>query len=157
MEPKAITKIRVSDNVSLITINNLEDNLEYVPRIFSAIAQKGINVDMISLSPPYKNRISLSFTIDNDRVSDAINLVGRFKDNVPDINCDVNTENSKIMVFGEKMKETVGVAASVLETVISGGIEVKLITTAENEISLLVNDADVDPACGLLREKYLDC
>ena len=44
---------------------------------------------------------------------------------------------------------------SVLDTLIAGGVEIKLITTAENEISLLVSDADVDPACGLLRKTYL--
>lgn len=155
MEPKAITNISVSDNISLITINNLEDNTAMLPKIFAAIAQKGINVDMISLSPPYKNRMSLSFTVDNDFVSDAINLVGRFKETVPEIYCDINTNNSKIVVFGEEMKQTPGVAASVLDTLIAGGVEIKLITTAENEISLLVSDADVDPACGLLRKTYL--
>lgn len=155
MEPKAITNISVSDNISLITVNNVSDDAAVLPKIFAAIAERGILVDMISLTPPYKNRMSLSFTIDNDRVSDAINLVGRFKEGVPDINCDINTDNSKIVVYGEAMKQTVGVAASVLDTIVSGGIEVKLITTAENEISLLVSDADVDPACKLLREQYL--
>ena len=155
MDAKAITNISVNDDVSLITINNVSDDAAVLPKIFAAIAERGILVDMISLTPPYKNRMSLSFTIDNAHVSDAIGLVGRFKESVPDINCDINTNNSKIVVYGEAMKQTVGVAASVLETILSGGIAIKLITTAENEISLLVSDADVDPACTLLREQYL--
>ena len=46
-------------------------------------------------------------------------------------------------------------AVSELKVTDKGGVEIKLITTAENEISLLVSDADVDPACGLLRKTYL--
>ncbi len=63
-------------------------------------------------------------------------------------------DNTKISVHGEGMKNIPGVAAKLFTLMAGSGIEIKLVTTSEVDISYLIYDKDVDRAILAIKQEY---
>jgi len=154
MKDKPVTNISVTYNVALVTVDNLPNNMKLISNIFNTIAQQKINIDMISQSPPYRGIINLSFSIPSEDLVKAISSLNRFKKEVPDLHIEVDADNTKVSVYGEEMKNIPGVAAKLFTLLANNGIEVKLVTTSEVEISYLIYEKDVDRAIQEIKKEY---
>lgn len=154
MAGKAVTNISVTYNVALVTVDNLPNNISIISGIFNSIAQQRINIDMISQTPPYKGSISLSFTIPSDDLVKAIGALNKFKKDVPNLRIEVDADNTKISIYGEEMKNLPGVAAQLFTILADNGIEIKLVTTSEVDISYLIYEKDVDRAINAIKKEY---
>ncbi len=109
---------------------------------------------MISQAPPYKGAISLSFSLPSEDLVKAITELNKFKKDVPSLAIEVDAENTKISVFGKKMRDLPGVAAKLFTVLAAGGIEIKLVTTSEVDISYLIYDKDVDKAIESIKNEF---
>lgn len=138
----AITKITLSEDITLITLRNAPSSMAFISTVFSEIASSGINVDMISQTAPIGGRISLSFTIPDDCLPEILNIFARLRTIYPDIKTDITSGNCKFSFFGEIMRSTPGIAADVFAKIAKLQIEVIIITTSEIDISLLIPKAD---------------
>lgn len=155
MKQKPVTHINAVYNVALVTVDNLPNNMKLISDIFNSIAREKINIDMISQAPPYRGSINLSFSIPSDELVKAISALNKFKKDVPNLHIEVDADNSKITVYGEEMKNIPGVAAKLFTLLAEHGIEVKLVTTSEVEISYLVYEKDVDKAIEAIKNEYM--
>lgn len=154
MENTPVTQITVTYNVALVTVDNLPNNMKLISNIFNAIAQAKINIDMISQAPPFRGSINLSFSLpDNDLVK-ALSALNKFKKEVPNLNIEVDADNTKLSVYGEGMKNLPGVAAKLFTILAENGIEVKLVTTSEVDISYLIYEKDVDRAIEAIKSEF---
>lgn len=148
---KTITSVSYLEDVALVTINHIPNNTKNVSFILNEIASRGITVDMICQTAPYKEKISLSFTVPQDSLSDVVSATTAFRSVSPDISTDLNGNNTKIILIGEGMRDTSGVAAELFELFAKNDVPVKLITTGETEISCLLDIKDIDKAKKLLK------
>lgn len=154
MTESPVTSITVTYNVALITVDNLPNDMKLISDIFNAIAAQNINVDMISQAPPYRGSINLSFSIPADDLVKAITALNSFKKKVPNLRVEVDANNTKLSVFGENMKNLPGVAAKLFTILANDGVEVKLVTTSEVDISYLIYEKDVDKAIESIKREY---
>lgn len=154
MSKNPVTDISIVYNVALVTVDNLPTNLSIVSEIFNEIAKQNINVDMISQAPPFRGAINLSFSIPADDVVKALSVLNSFKGKIPGIRVEVDTENTKLSVFGENMKNLPGVAARLFTILAGNGIEIKLVTTSEVDISYLIYENDVDKAIQAIKSGF---
>jgi len=154
MSESPVTSITVTYNVALITVDNLPNDIKLISDIFNAIAAQNINVDMISQAPPYRGSINLSFSIPSEDLVKAIAALNTFKKKVPDLRVEVDADNTKLSVFGENMKNLPGVAARLFTILANDGVEVKLVTTSEVDISYLIYEKDVDKAIESIKKEY---
>lgn len=154
MSDSPVTSITVTYNVALITVDNLPNDMKLISDIFNAIANQKINIDMISQAPPYKGLINLSFSIPADDLVKAISALNKFKKSVPNLLIEIDPANTKISVYGEGMKNIPGVAANLYTLLANNGIEIKLVTTSEVDISYLIYDKDVDKAISSIKKEY---
>ncbi|MCX7842646.1 MAG: ACT domain-containing protein [Clostridia bacterium] len=154
MSRKPVTNISVSYNVALVTVDNLPNSINIISEIFNSIARQKINIDMISQTPPYKGSISLSFSIPSEDLVKAIAALNGFKKDVPNLHIDVDADNTKISIYGEEMKNLHGVAARLFTVLAANGIEMKLVTTSEVDISCLIYEKDVDRAIQAIKKEY---
>lgn len=154
MNQKPVTEITVTYNVALLTIDNLPTHLHLISDIFNAIAREKINVDMISQAPPFKGKINVSFSIPAEDVVKAITTLNTFKASYPNLQVEVDVNNTKISIYGNGMKNLPGVAASIFTLMAVNGVEIKLVTTSEVDISYLVYDKDVDKAIQAIKQEY---
>lgn len=144
-----ITHMTVTENVTLITLISIPTSQRVLAKIFTALAQKNINVDMISQTSPLKGTINLSFTISDSDLFSAIQALKDFKSTIPSLRIEVNSNNTKISLYGEDMKITPGSAAHTMEILCDHEIDIVMITTSEVDISYLIYASDQEKAVAL--------
>ena len=149
-----ITSVNVENGVTLVTVYNLPNNPESISDIFKCLAEKGVNVDMISLNPSSGVRQTVSFSANDSDLSDILSTLGLLKKSYPDLRIDVNTNNCKLTFAGDAMREICGVAAFVFTSLGNRKISVKLITTSETKISCLIDESDYSEACDLVDKTF---
>jgi len=142
------------DNVVLVTLNNVANNSNSLASIFSAIGEDKINIDMICQTAPYKEKINLSFTIDENDLSKTLGVIGKLKNSIPGLITEVSPGNSKIMVFSELLKTESGIAARLFGAVAANNLQIKLITTSDVEISLLVDANSKEAILDILNKEF---
>lgn len=137
--------ITTTDGITLITMPNVPADIDFVAKIFENIASLEINVDMISLTPPQGSNIDLSFTISDDDLGKllAYNAERRSKGE-SSIQPVVSSGNCQISVCDKAMETTPGMAAKVFRAAAKASADIRIITTSEVQITLLVTQADFD-------------
>lgn len=149
-----VTKLTVTEDVSLITLNSIPCNLGPVSQILTELSTHGINIDMISQSSPKGELADVSFTTDSAQVIPALELINRFREQHPSVRPLVNYTNCKVQLYGEEMRHTPGVAAAVFTTVARLGGNIMLVTTSEVDISLLLSPEHLPEVVQALREQF---
>ncbi len=135
--------ITTSNEITLITLQNCPSELTFTADIFQKISGFGVNVDMISLAPAHGAFTSISFTISDNDLDKILTFTSDLHDN-SNIKTIVSSGNCKISVYDQGMKDTPGVAAMVFAAAAKSETDIRIITTSEVDISLLVTAADFD-------------
>lgn len=149
---KTITEISYLSDVALVTINNIPNTPQNMASILGEISDRHVTVDMICRTAPYKERFNLSFTVPQEDLADVIEATAAFKALSPEISTDLNGNNTKVILSGAGMRDTYGVAAQLFRLFADENISIKLITTAETEISCLIDINDVERVKALLAD-----
>lgn len=149
-----VTNYSVVNDVALITLDKIPNDIKIIAEIFNAVAKENINIDMISQTPPYSGVVNISFSIPSKDLSKAISTLGRFKKDIPQLRLDIDANNTKISVFGEGMRNIPGVAANLFTLLAGNGIDIKLVTTSEVDISYLISAKDEDNAIESIKKEF---
>ena len=142
----SIDNISIIEDVTLISLHDSPADIQLIANVFDRIAKAGVDVDMISQAPPNGHHSSLSFTVNDDDFGSVLQIAAELRQINPELKISVSSGNCKISVFGSAMKGTPGIAAKVFSAVASANADIRMITTSEVDISLLVVKADVDNA-----------
>lgn len=154
MSEKPVSNINVTYSVALVTIDKLPNNIKLISELFNTIAQRKINIDMISQAPPFRGSINISFSLPSEDLVNVLSALNDFKKNAKDLRIEVDADNTKLQVFGEGMRNIPGVAARLFTLLANEGIEIKLVTTSEVDISYLIYEKDVDKAINAIKNEY---
>ncbi len=144
--------ITVCHDITLITLRNIPADIGFISEIFGKIAEMGTDVDMISLSPVQSSRTNLSFTIKDDDLVNILSYTSKLDDG--SVKSIVSSGNCKITVNDEAMENCPGVAAKVFANAAKADTEIRLITTSESQISLLVTKSDSDAVFSRIKEAF---
>ena len=150
----ASTVISTVDNITLVTLQDFPANVASISKVFEAISQCGINIDMISMAPIHGATTGISFTISDEDLIGILGFTSKLKQET-DMDVIVSSVNHKISVYDPVMKNTPGIAAQVFRAISGTDADIRLITTSEVEISLLVTEADFDTVLNALQEALL--
>jgi len=142
--------VTLNENITLITIDNNICDTRFVAFILGQIAKSGINVDMINISPYQGKKSGFSFSISDDDFGKAIDIIALTRETYPDIKPIISSGNTKILISSPEMRDAAGVAADVFGAVAAAEIEIRLVTTSEIDISLLVEKAFAENAVAAL-------
>ncbi|MBE5039313.1 ACT domain-containing protein [Ructibacterium gallinarum] len=149
---KTVTEIGYLPDVALVTVNNIPNTPQNLASILDEIAARHVTVDMICHTAPYKDKVNLSFTVPQENLAEVISATLAFKALSPEISTDVNGNNTKVILSGAGMRSTYGVAAELFRLLADANISIKLVTTAETEISCLIDIKDIEKVKSLLKE-----
>lgn len=149
---KTVDNITVIENVTLISINDSPADFKIIAQIFEMLSKADIDVDMISQNPPQGKTSHLSFTVNDDDLGKVFEIASQLRELHPELKLAISSGNTKISVFGEGMKNCPGVAAGVFNAIASTNAEVRMITTSEVDISVLVYSHDGDAVCSSIEK-----
>lgn len=144
------TVISTVDNITLVTLQGFPANVSAMSQIFDAIARFHINIDMISMAPTHGAYTGMSFTISDNDLIDILAFTSALEKE-KGLKVIVSSVNHKISVYDKAMKNTPGIAAKVFNAIAGTDADIRLITTSEVEISLLVTEADYDTVYNALQ------
>ena len=144
-------EITVREDVTLISMHDSPADIGTVADVFQKIADAGINVDMISQTPPNGQHSSLSFTVDGDEFGGILRVCAEMREKNPDLKISVSSGNCKISVYDAQMNEEPGYAAKVLAAAAHVHSDIRMVTTSECDISILVVQADLENTVQAIR------
>ncbi len=130
------TAITLKENVSLVTLSNIPTDISFISFAFDTVAKAGINIDMISMTAPKGEHTDISFTIDDNDLGMFFPLIPQIRNNGVEVA--VTGDYCKISVAGDFMRDNAGVAAKVFAAAASAKADLRLITTSETDISMLM-------------------
>lgn len=149
-----VTSIHVTEDISLITFDDLPTRLSVISDIFNQFAKAGINIDMISQTAPHSSQVSVSFSMSDGEFVKVLEIVNAYRKEHASIKTMISSGNCKIQLYGEEMRHVPGVAARAIAAVSGSGAEITLITTSEVDISLLVPEAALEAALAALEAEF---
>ncbi len=147
--------ISIADDITLLTFYNAYADIHFVSKVFKILEDEKINVDLITLSPPKSSQTDLSFTVSGDDFGRIMELSAKFRAIDAEMKIDVSSGNSKITVYSEDMPKRSGVASTVFAAAASVAADIRLITTSDVEISLLVTKANADATLRAIEKAFV--
>lgn len=154
MEDVVIRGISVERNQAKVTIDDVRDEPGIAGRIFSTIARGNISVDMIVQSVSEHGTTDLSFTIHENDLPAAAELLAPVVKDVRASGLITKADVAKLSVVGIGMRSHSGVAARLFDCLGKGGINIQLISTSEIKIAVVIDGSDVDSAAQLTHLEF---
>ena len=138
VEKMLVRGLARDDDVARIAVIGVPDQPGVAFRIFSLLAQKKINVDIILQSIGREDTKDISFTVTKGNAAIAMELLKENQQAIgfKDLNC--NQSVSKISVVGAGMVNNPGVAAKMFEALYEVNVNIMMISTSEIKISVLI-------------------
>lgn len=146
MEDSLVTGMTSSHSDVQVILMNLPVGMKSLRRIFGEMGDKEVNVDMISQMMNGDQRMHISFTIPREEVQVARSLMENWQREDPAIHWSINEDIVKMSIVGMGMRTHSGVAGKVFDLLEEAGIEVKMITTSEINISWVIQASDEERA-----------
>ena len=151
---KLVDNIFVTEDVTLFSLCDAPADIEHMAEVFKMIADAGIDVDMISQFPSSGSGSGFSFTVNDKDFGPVLSIASELRTRSPKTKISVSSGNCKITVSGEEMRGTPGVSARIFKAAASVNADVRMITTSEIEISLLVVKSDVDNVIEAIKKEF---
>jgi aspartate kinase len=153
VEQPFVTAVTHTDGEARVTLVGIHDEPGVAGRIFTALAEAGINVDVIIQNEPVGNDelADLSFTIDRSELgvaTDAIAALG--------VSQGVRADDriGKVSIIGAGMRSHPGVAAKVFQVLGGEGINIEMISTSPIKISCVIAADRVPDAVRALHQAF---
>jgi aspartate kinase len=153
VEQPFVTAVTHSDGEARVTLTGVRDEPGVAGRIFTALAEAGVNVDVIIQNEPVggDQLADLSFTVDRSDLTTAAETVTGL-----DVSRGVRTDEriGKVSIVGAGMRSHPGVAARVFEVLGAEGINIEMISTSPIKISCVISADRVPDAVKALHDAF---
>ena len=154
MEDVVIRGISIERNQAKLTVDDVSDAPGVAGRIFSAIADSQIVVDMIVQSVSEHGTTDVSFTIHENDLEVARQLLEPLVKELKAAQLICKSGVAKLSVVGIGMRSHSGVAARLFDCLGRGGINIQLISTSEIKIAVVIEAKDVERAAQLTHAEF---
>ncbi len=154
MEQALISGVASDATEAKVTLQDVPDRPGVAATIFRAVADEGVNIDMIVQNVSHQGRTDVSFTAPKadlprlrtvmDRVSEEIGANGFVMDDGV----------AKVSLVGAGMKSHPGVAADMFAALAEEDINIEMISTSSIRVSCVVRAADADRAVRAIHAKF---
>ena len=156
MESNIVAGVAYSRDEAKMTLMSVADRPGIAAIIFNALSEAGVNVDMIVQNISEDGRTDMTFSCPTDQVARAekalLGIKGEGGLNYADLVAD--TEVAKVSVVGIGMRSQSGVAAKMFKVLSDEGINIRVITTSEIKISVLVDRKYMELAVQALHDAF---
>ncbi|NLW25123.1 MAG: aspartate kinase [Clostridia bacterium] len=141
-------------NVAKIGLFDVPDRPGIASKIFNALAQANINVDMIIQSAMRHNKNDIAFTIPKDDLENALNIARQVGKEIGVSEIVYADDIAKISIVGAGMITSPGVAAKMFTTLAENNINIEMISTSEIKVSCIIKSSSVNTAMEVLHKAF---
>jgi len=158
MEAVVVRGVALDKNQAKVTLVAVPDRPGVAARIFKALADATVNVDMIvqnvshGSGPPTTD---LSFTVEKTDVLKAQKVIEGLKGEIGFREAIATEKIGKLSIVGVGMRSHSGVAAKMFETLANAGVNIDMISTSEIKISVIIDLAKAEPAMKAVHAAFI--
>ncbi len=156
VEKMLISGVAKDTNVARISVIGVPDKPGLAFKIFSKLSAKNINVDIILQSIGRNGTKDISFTIAEDSLNEAVEILNPYVEAIGANSVSYDDKVAKISIVGAGMETHPGVASDMFEALYSSNINIRMISTSEIKISVLVDVEDADRAVKAVHDKFFE-
>ena len=155
VEGMLIKGVAKDDNVAVISILGVPDVPGMSFKVFSLLAQRNINVDIILQSSGDAGKKDLIFTVPLGDAESAMTVLKEHRNRFGGGEITVNKDCAKVSVVGAGMQSHPGVASHMFEALGGQNINIHMISTSEIKISVIIDKADADRAVAAIHDAFI--
>ncbi|MFP4304173.1 aspartate kinase [Rhodosalinus sp.] len=156
MESKPVSGVAFSRDEAQMTLTSVADRPGIAAAIFGPLSDAGVNVDMIVQNISEEGRTDMTFSLPTDQVKRAEKALTEAREageiNFRELVSDMSV--AKVSVVGIGMRSQSGVAARMFRVLSEEGINIKVITTSEIKISVLIDRKYMELAVQALHDAF---
>lgn len=156
MEGMLIKGVAKDTNVAVLSILDLPDVPGISFKVFSLLGQNKINVDIILQSSGREGNKDLIFTVPANDAEAASKILMENKERLGAKEVVVDTNVAKVSIVGAGMQSHSGVAAKMFEALYEANVNVRMISTSEIKISVLIGAEEADRAVTAIYNAFDD-
>ncbi|MBO5409129.1 MAG: aspartate kinase [Clostridia bacterium] len=154
VEKLLVRGVARDNDVARIAVVGIDDTPGKAYRMFALLAKKNINVDVILQSIGRGNTKDISFTVSRSQMEEAVKVLN---ENLEDIGAKEVTHDekiSKVSIVGSGMLSNPGVAARMFEALYDANINIRMISTSEIKVSVLIDEDMAEKAVQAIHNKF---
>ncbi len=154
VEKMLVNGVAVDKDISRIALVGLKDQPGIAFNVFSLLAKNKISVDIILQSIGREDKKDISFTVSTADLNDALDVIEKNKNRFSYEQLLHDDKVAKVSIVGAGMATNSGVASTMFEALYDENINIKMISTSEIKISVLVTENDAERAANAIHEKF---
>ena len=154
MEKMLISGVAKDTDVARISVTCVPDRPGMVFKLFSKLAAKKINVDVILQSVGRNSTKDIAFTVARNKGVEAKDICEDFARTVGAGVVDYDDDVAKVSIVGAGMESHAGVAAKMFEALYDRQINIRMIATSEIKVSVIINKDEADRAVSAIHDKF---
>lgn len=152
MEKMLVSGVAADADSARVAVVGLEDTPGVAFKLFNLLAKNDINIDMILQSVGRHGTKDITFTCSDenaDKAEEIIkNNIGKFE------SIDVNKNVAKVSIVGAEMQSNAGVAAKMFEALYDENINIRMISTSEIRVTVLIDEQYTERAMNAIHDKF---
>ena len=154
MEKAIISGVTHDTSEAKVTIVGVPDRPGIAARVFRALADEAVNVDMIVQNISKSGTTDISFTLPKDDLKKAAKVIESLVPEIGAASFDGDADIARVSLIGAGMKTHPGVAATMFEVLAEAGVNIEMISTSSIRISCVVRARDVETAVRRLHDAF---
>ena len=154
MESKVVSGVAFQRDEAKVTLLGVEDRPGVAASIFGPLAEGGINVDMIVQNISEEGLTDMTFSTSGDDVDRAIATLEGARDRIGFREIVSDRDVAKVSIVGIGMRSHAGVAQKMFSALAAEGVNIKVITTSEIKVSVLIDRKYLELAVRALHDAF---
>ncbi len=154
MESAIVSAVTHDTSEAKMTVSGVTDRPGVAARLFRALAESQVNVDMIVQNVSADGHTDVSFTVPHPQVDAAARTTEGLLGEIGATACATDTDIARVSLIGAGMQTNPGVAATMFETLAAAGINIMMISTSAIRISCVVAQGQAETAVAALHAAF---
>jgi aspartate kinase len=154
LEKAIISGVTHDTSEAKLTVFGVPDRPGVAARVFRALADSGVNIDMIVQNVSEEGLTDISFTMPKSDLAVAEPILQAACSEIGAAGVNIDSEIAKVSLIGAGMRSHPGVAADMFEALAEAGINIEIISTSSIRISCVVRAADVERAVQAIHDRF---
>jgi aspartate kinase len=154
LEKAIISGVTHDTSEAKVTVLSVPDQPGIAARLFRALADAGVNIDMIVQNVSADGKTDISFTLPKDDLPSAEPILEVLSKEIEANGFVYDPDIAKVSLVGAGMKTHPGVAADMFEALAEAGINIEIISTSSIRVSCVVRASEVERAVQAVHERF---
>ena len=154
MEQPIISGVVGDASEAKVTVTGVPDKPGIAARLFRALADENVNVDMIVQNVSTRGQTDISFTVPKEDLDKSMRVTQAHVDDIGAEGVQTDQDIARVSVVGAGMKTHPGVAATMFEVLADNGINIDMISTSPIRISCVVREQQAEKAVQALHRAF---